>query len=139
MFIANFANFINGKALQHLEIVLRNSMELHNLISLFISNHCEHDLLHCMFFFSLFSIIQQTESSAAAATQAASSPSPPPSNCILVNPKIDRIANDITALNLVEVAELSELLKKRLNLPDAPIASVAGFALPSQSVVTTSL
>jgi len=93
--------------------------------------------LYHMFLFFLFSIIQQTESSAAATTQAASPPLPPPSsNSISVNPKIDRIANDITALNLIEVAELSELLKKRLNLPDVPIAPIGGFAVASQAVVT---
>ncbi|KAH0954910.1 hypothetical protein HN011_011616 [Eciton burchellii] len=78
-------------------------------------------------------IIQQTELNAAATTQAVSPP-PSPSNSISVNPKIDRIANDITALNLIEVAELSELLKKRLNLPDVPVAPIGGFAVASQSV-----
>ncbi|KAJ8679672.1 hypothetical protein QAD02_015459 [Eretmocerus hayati] len=45
-----------------------------------------------------------------------------------VSPKIDKIAHEITALNLLEVAELSDLLKKRLNLPDAPVMPVGGFA-----------
>lgn len=45
-----------------------------------------------------------------------------------VHPKIDKIAQEITALNLIEVAELSDLLKKRLNLPDAPVMPVGGFA-----------
>lgn len=38
--------------------------------------------------------------------------------------KIDKIAQEITSLNLVEVAELSDLLKRRLNLPDAPMMAV---------------
>ncbi|XP_058804436.1 large ribosomal subunit protein bL12m [Phymastichus coffea] len=41
-----------------------------------------------------------------------------------MNPKIDKLAQEITALNLLEVAELSDLLKKRLNLPDAPAMPV---------------
>ncbi|XP_012283945.1 39S ribosomal protein L12, mitochondrial [Orussus abietinus] len=48
-----------------------------------------------------------------------------------VSAKIDKIAKDITALNLIEVAELSDLLKKRLNLPDAPIMPMGGFAMPT--------
>lgn len=36
-----------------------------------------------------------------------------------VNSKIEQIANQIISLNLIEVAQLSELLKKKLNLPDA--------------------
>ena len=43
------------------------------------------------------------------------------------SPKIDKIAQEITALNLLEVAELSDLLKKRLNLPDAPVMPAGGF------------
>ena len=45
-----------------------------------------------------------------------------------VSAKIDKIANEITGLNLIEVAELSDVLKKRLNLPDAPIMPMGGFA-----------
>ncbi|XP_035736288.1 39S ribosomal protein L12, mitochondrial-like isoform X1 [Vespa mandarinia] len=50
-----------------------------------------------------------------------------------VNPKLDKIANDITSLNLIEVMELSNLLKKRLNLPDAPIMPVGGFMAAPKS------
>ncbi|XP_072752440.1 large ribosomal subunit protein bL12 [Anoplolepis gracilipes] len=79
-------------------------------------------------------IIQRMESSAAVATETASQPPPPPSGVDKpVNPKIDKIANDISALNLVEVAQLSDLLKKRLNLPDAPIVPMGGFAAMSQT------
>ncbi|XP_066592385.1 large ribosomal subunit protein bL12m [Prorops nasuta] len=64
-------------------------------------------------------------------------PVPPPTGVDRpVNPKIDKIAKDITALNLIEVAELSDLLKKRLNLPDAPIMPMGGFAaLPKEEKV----
>ena len=40
-------------------------------------------------------------------------------NELPVNSKIEQIANQIVCLNLIEVAQLSELLKKKLNLPDA--------------------
>lgn len=53
-----------------------------------------------------------------------------------VSAKIDQIAKDITALNLLEVAELSDVLKKRLNLPDAPVMPIGGFAAgPAKSEV----
>lgn len=45
------------------------------------------------------------------------------------NPKLLAIVNDIAKLNLLEVSELSALLKKTLNLPDAPVVSYgAGVA-----------
>lgn len=46
-----------------------------------------------------------------------------------VSPKIEKIVADITTLNLLEVSELSQVLKKRLNLPDAPVMPVGGFAM----------
>lgn len=39
------------------------------------------------------------------------------------NPKLQAIVNNIAALNLLEVSELSALLKKTLNLPDAPMVA----------------
>lgn len=39
------------------------------------------------------------------------------------NPKLQAIVNNIAALNLLEVSELSALLKKTLNLPDAPVVA----------------
>lgn len=42
---------------------------------------------------------------------------PPP------NPKLAGIVSQIAKLNLLEVSELSALLKKTLNLPDAPVVS----------------
>lgn len=41
------------------------------------------------------------------------------------NPKLLNIVNSIAKLNLLEVSELSTLLKKTLNLPDAPVVSYA--------------
>ncbi|XP_063825482.1 large ribosomal subunit protein bL12m [Ostrinia nubilalis] len=46
-----------------------------------------------------------------------------------VSPKIEKLVAEITTLNLLEVSELSQVLKKRLNLPDAPIMPVGGFAM----------
>ncbi|KAJ8728374.1 hypothetical protein PYW08_016759 [Mythimna loreyi] len=46
-----------------------------------------------------------------------------------VSPKIEKIVSEITNLNLLEVSELSQVLKKRLNLPDAPVMPVGGFAV----------
>jgi large subunit ribosomal protein L7/L12 len=45
------------------------------------------------------------------------------------SPKIENLVNEITKLNLIEVGELSDLLKKRLNLPDAPLMPLGGFPL----------
>ncbi|XP_055306611.1 50S ribosomal protein L7/L12 [Sitodiplosis mosellana] len=44
------------------------------------------------------------------------------------NPKLLKIVNDIAALNLLEVSELSSLLKKTLNLPDAPAVAYGAGA-----------
>jgi len=50
------------------------------------------------------------------------------------SPKIENLVNEITKLNLIEVGELSDLLKKRLNLPDAPLMPVGGFASVAAAV-----
>lgn len=44
-----------------------------------------------------------------------------------INPKLDTIVNQIAGLNLLEVSELSTLLKKKLNLPDTAMMPV-GFS-----------
>ncbi|KAK2586163.1 hypothetical protein KPH14_001430 [Odynerus spinipes] len=72
-------------------------------------------------------IIRQAEAAAAAAPAEPLTVPVPEGVEKPINPKIDKIAKDITALNLIEVAELSDLLKKRLNLPDAPIMPAGGF------------
>ena len=53
-----------------------------------------------------------------------------------VSPKIDKLASDISSLNLLEVAELSDVLKRRLNLPDAPMMPMGGFAMAKAEVET---
>lgn len=55
-------------------------------------------------------------------------PAPTPDNVPKTYPlKIEKIVTEIASLTLVEVSELSELLKKRLNLPDAPVMPIGGF------------
>lgn len=55
-------------------------------------------------------------------------PVPAPDNAPKVYPlKIEKIVNEIAGLTLIEVSDLSELLKKRLNLPDAPVMPMGGF------------
>lgn len=51
------------------------------------------------------------------------------------SPKIEKIFTEIAALNLLEVSELSSLLKKRLNLPDAP--AMAFGAMPMAAPAKT--
>ncbi|XP_019531850.1 uncharacterized protein LOC109403475 [Aedes albopictus] len=54
------------------------------------------------------------------------------------NPKLVSIVDSIATLNLLEVSELSGLLKKKLNLPDAalmPAGFGAGFAAPAAAPV----
>ena len=45
--------------------------------------------------------------------------------------KISSIVDQISALNLLEVADLNELLKKRLNISDAPVMMAGAAAAPS--------
>lgn len=53
---------------------------------------------------------------------------PPPSNVDKpVSVKIEQLVTQISQLNLIEVSELSTVLKKRLNLPDAPAFPAGGF------------
>lgn len=54
----------------------------------------------------------------------------------LPNPKLQAIVDDIAKLNLLEVSELSSLLKKTLNLPDAPMVAygAASLAAPAAPV-----
>lgn len=60
---------------------------------------------------------------------------PTPDNAPKIYPlKIEKLVDDIAGLTLVEVSELSELLKKRLNLPDAPVMPVGGFVAAGAAV-----
>lgn len=54
---------------------------------------------------------------------------PPPCNVEKpVSPKIEKLFTEISQLNLIEVSELNDILKKRLNLPDAPAFAVGAVA-----------
>uniref|UniRef100_A0A6B2EB43 Putative mitochondrial ribosomal protein l12 n=1 Tax=Phlebotomus kandelakii TaxID=1109342 RepID=A0A6B2EB43_9DIPT len=59
---------------------------------------------------------------------------PPEGSDVPDNPKLVKLVNEISSLNLLEVSELSGLLKRKLNLPEAsfmPMASV-GVAAPAE-------
>merc|ERR1711970_1439536 len=61
--------------------------------------------------------------------EAATIPSPEGAPKVY-SPKIESIVHEITKLTLVEVADLNELLKKTLNISDAPMMAV-GAAAPA--------
>lgn len=66
----------------------------------------------------------------AAAQQAAASAVPPPTldgQPKEYSAKIQTLVDEISKLNLIEVSDLNELLRKRLNIRDVPMAAV-GFA-----------
>jgi len=48
------------------------------------------------------------------------------------SPKIVKLVNDISTLTLLEVADLNELLKKTLNIPDAPMMGAMTMMAPAQ-------
>ncbi|XP_003703129.1 mitochondrial ribosomal protein L12 [Megachile rotundata] len=76
--------------------------------------------------------IQQTEVAAAtSSTPVTSSEVPTTKKEPEVSSKIEHIASQIVSLNLIEVAQLSDLLKVRLNLPDAPMMPMGGFVAPA--------
>ncbi|XP_075231583.1 mitochondrial ribosomal protein L12 [Lycorma delicatula] len=55
-----------------------------------------------------------------------------PGDEIVYSPKVESLVAEITKLTLLEVSELSTALKKRLNLPDAPVMAMgAAFAAPA--------
>merc|ERR1712013_681086 len=55
---------------------------------------------------------------------------PLPSKDKVYSEKITRIVEDISSLNLLEVADLNSLLKSKLNISDAPVM-MAGAAAPA--------
>ncbi|XP_037826262.1 50S ribosomal protein L7/L12 [Lucilia sericata] len=76
-----------------------------------------------------------SEAAPAAAATGAPNLTPPPAEGVAkpVNPKLEGIANSIATLNLLEVSELSALLKKKLNLPETAFVPqmAAGPARPA--------
>lgn len=88
-----------------------------------------------MKFHRLYFSVQSCQSVEAQTTPVENLTIPPPSGVDKpVSPKIDKLASEISQLNLIEVSELSSVLKKRLNLPDAPAFPMGGFvAGPARS------
>lgn len=72
------------------------------------------------------STIYRNVQAAAATSEKLSIPVPEGSDKP-ANPKLDTIVSQIAGLNLLEVSELSGLLKKKLNLPDTAMMPM-GFA-----------
>lgn len=76
-------------------------------------------------FFSTSSLVSQ------AAPQASSASSVPPPNLDgqpkEYSAKIQTLVDEISKLNLIEVSDLNELLRKRLNIRDVPMAAPVGF------------
>ncbi|KZS97498.1 ClpS-like protein [Sistotremastrum niveocremeum HHB9708] len=70
--------------------------------------------------------------STSAAPAAASSSTPPPPPSSPLNPKIDKLVDEISGLTLLQAADLVSLLKSRLNIQDIalPAASAAPAAAP---------
>ncbi|CAH0389210.1 unnamed protein product [Bemisia tabaci] len=67
-------------------------------------------------------------SSSTQYSAAAAIPVPKLESDESVSPKIEKLVSEISQLNLLEVSELSGALKKRLNLPDAPMMPVGMMA-----------
>lgn len=79
-------------------------------------------------------VSRRTNSTEAAAVSADKLSMPPPDGLDRpANPKLSKIAEDISALNLLEVSELSSLLKKKLNLPETSFMPAMGMAMPAAS------
>lgn len=81
-------------------------------------------------------VIAHNQSTAATAVSSSSSSSNSPilpiptadGHTAPSSPKLVKLVGEIAQLNLLEVAELSSLLKKTLNLPDAPMMPAGGYA-----------
>lgn len=74
-------------------------------------------------------INRRTNSTAATATSADKLDMPPPEGVSdrPANPKLTKICDEISTLNLLEVSELSSLLKKKLNLPETSFMPQMGM------------
>ena len=59
-------------------------------------------------------------------------------NCQVYPEKICKIVDDISTLNLLEVADLNALLKARLNISDAPVMMAGGAPAPAVAKVEVS-
>ncbi|KAM7357963.1 mitochondrial ribosomal protein L12 [Cochliomyia hominivorax] len=79
----------------------------------------------------MFSEVAQAATTVTGASNL--TPPPPEGAAKPENPKLENIANSIATLNLLEVSELSALLKKKLNLPETAFIPqvTAGSARPA--------
>lgn len=75
------------------------------------------------------SVSSQTATEAVSSSSEPPLPIPTPDGAEKsYSPKITKLANEISGLSLLECADLSSLLKKQLNLPDAPVMAMGAFA-----------
>ncbi|XP_055694008.1 39S ribosomal protein L12, mitochondrial [Lutzomyia longipalpis] len=73
--------------------------------------------------------MNSTAATGAAVTGEKLKMPPPEGTDAPENPKLVKIVNEIASLNLLEVSELSGLLKRKLNLPDASFMPMAGVGM----------
>lgn len=78
-------------------------------------------------FFLPSAVLNQAEPAVAPTTPEPITIPQPSGAEKIASPKIEKLVTEISSLNLLEVTELSDLLKKRLNLPDAPMMPMGGF------------
>ncbi|XP_050531892.1 39S ribosomal protein L12, mitochondrial [Daktulosphaira vitifoliae] len=57
---------------------------------------------------------------------------PDPDGTVQASPKLEKLYEEITSLNMIEVAQFSELLKVRLNLKDVPMGAVVSTSAAAQ-------
>jgi large subunit ribosomal protein L7/L12 len=72
-----------------------------------------------------FEIKSTKKTQAQAASTSSSAPIPPPhfdGQQKEYSPKIHSLVDEIAKLNLIEVSDLNELLRKRLNIKDVPVS-----------------
>nr|CAD7462660.1 unnamed protein product [Timema tahoe] len=80
-------------------------------------------------------ISQQAQAQVPTTLEALKIPQPE-GEVKIFSPKIEKLVTDISQLNLLEVADLSDALKKRLNLPDTPVMAMGAFAPAGASQVS---
>jgi large subunit ribosomal protein L7/L12 len=82
-----------------------------------------------------FSACQVLNSAAADNVSSIKMAIPPPDGQDRpANPKLVTIVDQISTLNLLEVSELSGLLKKKLNLPDTAMMPIGGLSMAAAPV-----
>lgn len=74
----------------------------------------------------------------SAATEPLTAPTPDGS-IVASSPKLEKLYTEITALNMVEVSEFTELLKVRLNLKDIPMGAMVSAPSAAAQVLYISI